>query len=124
MSKKYAYAVVPAWEYGIVEEEGLSSTGGVCLFVDKNDALDWGTHNARLLMPDKVVEVYVGRSQQEVPLIELYTMFYLMSVDVDLVKEELKHPLELVAEEDIPVVWFTKERIPTLCIIHTEKISI
>ena len=124
MNKKYGYAVVPAWEYSIVAEEGISSTGGVCIFVEKNDAIHWGAKNSYYLMPQEVVDVVIGGSKQQIPMIELYTMFYLLSIDIELLEEELNRPLEMVADKDIPMVWFTKERIPTLCIIHTEQIPI
>jgi hypothetical protein len=124
MTDRYGYVVIPAWEYDIVAEEGIFSTGGVCIFVDKKDAIEWGTKNAQLLMPEEVVQVYVGNIEKEVPIIELYTSFYLASVDVDLLEGESNHAPELLADEDIPMVWYTKERIPTLCIVHTEQIPI
>lgn len=124
MTERYGYVVIPAWEYDIVAEEGIFSTGGVCIFVDKKDAIAWGEKNAQLLMPEEVVQVYVQNIQKEVPIIELYTNFYLASIDVDLLERESNYAPELLAEEDLPMLWFTKERIPTLCIIHTEQIPI
>lgn len=122
MNKRYGYIPIPRWEYDIVQEEGVFSTGGVCIFVDKKEAIEWGEKNAKLLMPNEAVEVYIGGSKQEIPMIELYTDFYLVSVDVDMLENESNQAPQLVAEEDIPMVWFTKERIPPICIIHTEQI--
>jgi hypothetical protein len=47
-----------------------------------------------------------------------------MSIDVEALEKELNNEIELLDEEDIPLLWFTKERIPPLCIIHTEQIPI
>lgn len=124
MDKRYGYIPIPRWEYDIVEQEGIFSTGGTCIFVDKKEAIEWGAKNATFLMPDEVIDVVIGGSTQQVPMVEMYTNFYLVSVDVDMIEQESNKAPQLLADEDIPMVWYTKERIQPLCIIHTEQIPI
>lgn len=121
-SSQYGYVTVPSWEYDIVIEEGIWSPGGTCIFWGKKEAVEWGERNAKLLMPDEVTEIMIDGQSKQVPIIQLYQDFYILSLDMDIVKEELNRFPDLVIEEDLPVVWFTKERIPVTCIIHTEKI--
>jgi hypothetical protein len=80
-------------------------------------------------MPDEFATVQIGGFVQSVPVMEQYEYFYLMSIDIDYVNATLSDELEFVEgfiEKDIdfPPVWFTKERIPPECIIHSEKIQI
>lgn len=121
---KYGFVYVPAWEYDIVCEEGLINEGGTCIFVDKSEAEKMGMKHGQFHMPDKVKDVYFDGEKKEIPFLSIYTTFYVMSIDVEALEKELNTALELLEEEDIPPLWFTKERIPPLCIIHTEQIPI
>lgn len=121
---KYGFIYVPAWEYDIVMDDGIVNEGGTCIFVDKSEAVSMGIKHGQFNMPNKVKDIYFEGEKKEIPFLAIYTNFYVMSVDIDALEKEVNKAPEYLEEEDIPLLWFTKERIPPLCIIHTEQIPI
>lgn len=129
---KYGFTFCPAWEYEIVEAEGIINDGGCVIFTDKSDAEAMGRRLGIINMPDEVVDVEIGGINQQIPIIEQYEYFYILSIDIDYANTTLNRELEFVDglrmddkdRTEFPPVWFTKERISPECIIHSEKIMI
>jgi hypothetical protein len=126
---KYGFSFCPAWEYEIIEKEGIIGEGGSVIFTNKKDAEELGRRIGLINMPDEVVSLSIGGSMRDIPVIEQYEYFYIMSIDIDYANATMNKELEFVDafkdnKIDFPPVWFTRERIPPECIIHSEKILI
>jgi hypothetical protein len=129
---QYGFAFCPAWEYEIVTEDGLSGAGGVVIFCNKKDAEDMGRRLGKINLPEESRKIFVGGVEQSVPLIEQFEFFYVMSIDIGLANKTINYSMEFIDDSSldtdddykIPPLWFTKERIPPECIIHSEKILI
>lgn len=123
--QKYGYGVVAAWEYDIVCDDGIIDEGGTCIFADKLEAYFRGRQNCRIYMPEQIKEFIFDGERKEIPFLAMYDHFYVVSIDISMLEAELGNKLEhLDGDDELPEVWFTRERINPLCIIHTEQIPI
>ena len=123
----YGFMAIPAWECEVSVEEGVYvqfREQTTLIFSKKEDACEYGTKNLKLKIFDETVEIDIAGEKHKVPVIEEYDYFYIASVDVDLLVEHSNKAPQLAEFEDIPKLWFTTEKIPSICIIHLEKTQI
>lgn len=123
----YGFMAIPAWECEVSVEEGVYvqfREQTTLIFSKKEDACEYGTKNLKLKIFDETVEIDIAGEKHKVPVIEEYDYFYIASVDVDLLIEHSNKAPQLAEFEDIPKLWFTTEKIPSICIIHLEKTQI
>lgn len=124
MTKKFGFIPIPHWEYEIVLQDGIFNSGGVCIFLEKEEAMKFGEKVCRINLPKEYRDMEIDGQMQVIPIMEEFDSFFLCSIDVDLANEYFNQEAELIADEDLPMLWFTKERIPALCIINSEKIPL
>jgi hypothetical protein len=114
MTKKFGFIPIPHWEYEIVLEDGIFNPGGVCIFLEKEEAQKFGEKICRINLPKEYEQIELDGEVQKIPIMEEFDSFFLC----------FNREAELIADEDLPMLWFTKERIPALCIINSEKIPL
>ena len=123
----YGFVHVPVWEYDAVIESGIYKKygdSGIAIFVEKEDACDAGKKAGTFKIFDETVEMELNGETHKIPVIGDYDHFYIASIDLDLLDKHSNKAPQLAAFEGLPMLWFTTEPIPTICIIHTEKIPI
>lgn len=112
---------VEAWNADLVLRDGFDSTGGNVLFIEKTDAILFGKKICGLNMPEGNFTYLEDGVLKKIPLIEEYEHFYIAVIALDMI---LNDDLEMLITEDLPAVWFTKERIIPKAIMELQKMAI
>lgn len=123
----YGFIAIPAWECEVSVEEGVYvqfHEQTTLIFSEKQDACEYGAKSLKLNIFDDTVEIDIAGEKHKVPVMQEYDCFYIASVDIDLLIEHSNKAPQLAEFEDIPKLWFTTEKIPSICIIHLEKTPI
>ena len=112
---------VQAWEISFINRDGFINDGGHVLFIEKEDAINFGKKIGSLKYTDSSFEYESEEGQVSVPVVEHYDHFFLITLELDKITNS---DLQLVSDEDIPMVWFTKENIHKKCIVDIQKMTI
>ena len=123
----FAFMPIYAWEYESVIEEGIrpyKDDSGIVMFHDKEEAIKRGIKESKIKVFDELIELDIEGEKHKIPVFAEYDYFYIASIDMDLLKQQSNSAPQLADFEDIPKLWFTREPIPVICIIHSEKIPI
>lgn len=112
---------VPAWEISIVNRDGFINNGGHVLFVEKQDAIDFGEKVAMINLPEGKFVYMEDDLVKRIPILEQYDHYFLVTLELEKITNS---DLELLMEDDIPIVWFTRENIDKKCIVDIQKMTI
>lgn len=112
---------VEAWNADFVLRDGFDSSGGNVLFIEKTDAIMFGKRICKLNMPEGDFTYMDGDTVKKIPLIEEFEHFYVAVIALDMI---LNDDLEMLITEDLPAVWFTKERITRKAVLELQKMGI
>jgi hypothetical protein len=112
---------VEAWNADFVLRDGFDSVGGNVLFIEKNDAILHGMNICKINMPEGDFTYLDGDVVRKIPLIEEYEYFYVAVIALDMI---LNDDLEMLMDEDLPAIWFTKKEITPRAIMELQKMSI
>lgn len=111
---------VAEWDIDYVLENGFINSGGHALFINKQDAIDFGNKICVLRLTN---EEYIHSTNYEiskVPVMEKYDYFFVVALYRDLIDNEI----ELLMEDDLPPLWFTRENIDKKCIKEIQRVPV
>ena len=117
----FVFRPVEAWDVDFVLRDGFRNPGGNVLFIERSDAIKHGIDICRINLPESKFTYMEGSEVKSVPLMEEYDHFYLAKIAIDMITND---DLQLLIEEDLPALWFTKMKINPSAIMEMQRVPI
>lgn len=117
----FVYKPVEAWEVDLILRDGFINPGGNVLFIERTDAIKHGIRICEINLPESKFTYLEGSEVRTVPMMDQYDHFYLAKIAIDMITN---HDLQILIEEGIPAIWFTKKEIDPSVIVEMQRVPI